>query len=194
MLKRFSACDDMLDFFQRKGLDYTETSATEPVDVLDVDREALAAFDDFVDAFCDHIRSNAESSNGNKWLALVRGAPGAGKTTLAQEVLDPRLDIDSDRFFEDKNGNYAFDPSKLGKAHSWCRSRVEEAMSEGVQSIAVHNTFSQQWEMVRYFGMAAEHGYRVYSLVAENRHGGKTEHGVPERKIDEMRDRFQFRL
>lgn len=194
MLKVFSSCDDMLDYFNRNGMEYVDASATERVEVMARNEDAVQAFDVFVDEVCDHIRSNAEASNGNKWLALVRGIPGSGKTTLATEVLDAELDVDSDRYFEDDNGNYNFDASKLGDAHNWCRGTVEDAMENGVQSIAVHNTFTEQWEFVRYIGLAAQHGYRVYSLVTENRHGGETEHGVPQNKINQMENRFQFRL
>jgi len=194
MLKMFSACDDMLDYFNRNGMEYIDASATERVEVKTRNDEALLAFGEFVDEVCNHIRSNAESSNGNKWLALVRGVPGSGKTTFAQEIMDPELDVDSDRYFMDENGGYNFDASKLSDAHNWCRETVRESMEDGVQSIAVHNTFTQNWEFVRYIGLAAQHGYRVYSIITENRHGGESEHGVPKNKVNQMKDRFQTRL
>lgn len=194
MLKRFSACDDMLDYFERNGMEYIDASATERVEVMARNESAIQAFTEFVDEVCNHIRSNAEPSNGNKWLALVRGVPGSGKSTLAEELLDPDVHLETDRFFVDKNGSYNFDASKLGEAHSWCRSEAEKAMADGVQSIAVANTFSEQWEFVRYIGLAAEHGYRVHSIVAENRHGSDSVHGVPSSAINKMKNRFQTRL
>jgi len=42
--------------------------------------------------------------------------------------------------------------------------------------------------------MAAENGYRVYSLIVENRHGGENVHGVPVDKLDQMKNRFEFKL
>jgi hypothetical protein len=45
-----------------------------------------------------------------------------------------------------------------------------------------------------YFNLAKEHGYRVYSLIVENRHGGVNEHGVPTEKVEQMRNRFNFKL
>jgi hypothetical protein len=48
--------------------------------------------------------------------------------------------------------------------------------------------------MEYYFDLAKEYGYRVYSLVVENRHGGVNEHGVPEEKLVQMKNRFELQL
>jgi hypothetical protein len=64
----------------------------------------------------------------------------------------------------------------------------------GIQKIVVSNTFTQEWEMEPYFQMAAEKGYRVYSLIVENRHGGENVHGVPVDKLEQMKNRFEFKL
>jgi hypothetical protein len=63
-----------------------------------------------------------------------------------------------------------------------------------VDKIAVSNTFTQEWEMVPYFEMAKRHGYKVFSIVVENRHGGTNVHEVPEEKLEQMRNRFEFKL
>jgi hypothetical protein len=48
--------------------------------------------------------------------------------------------------------------------------------------------------MKPYFDLAEKHGYRVYSLIVENRHGGVNEHGVPEDKLKIMKNRFEVKL
>jgi hypothetical protein len=48
--------------------------------------------------------------------------------------------------------------------------------------------------MLPYFDLAEKHGYRVYSLIVENRHGGVNEHGVPEDKLEIMKNRFEIKL
>jgi hypothetical protein len=48
--------------------------------------------------------------------------------------------------------------------------------------------------MLPYFDLAEKHGYRVYSLIVENRHGGVNEHGVPEDKLEIMKNRFEVKL
>jgi hypothetical protein len=45
-----------------------------------------------------------------------------------------------------------------------------------------------------YFDLAKKHGYKVYSLIVENRHRGVNEHGVPEDKLEIMRARFEISL
>jgi plasmid replication initiation protein len=60
--------------------------------------------------------------------------------------------------------------------------------------IVVSNTFTQEWEMEDYYKLAEKYGYRVYSLIVENRHGGVNEHGVPDDKLQQMKDRFQISL
>jgi hypothetical protein len=42
--------------------------------------------------------------------------------------------------------------------------------------------------------LAEKYGYKVYSLIVENRHGGVNEHGVPEDKLEIMKNRFEVKL
>jgi hypothetical protein len=61
-------------------------------------------------------------------------------------------------------------------------------------TIVVSNTFTQEWEMKPYFDMAETYGYRVFSLIVENRHGGVNQHGVPQDKLEIMKNRFETKL
>jgi phenolic acid decarboxylase len=58
----------------------------------------------------------------------------------------------------------------------------------------VSNTFTQEWEMETYYKMAETWGYRVFSVIVENRHGGVNQHGVPEDKLEIMKNRFEIKL
>ena len=58
----------------------------------------------------------------------------------------------------------------------------------------VSNTFTQEWEMKPYMDLAKEHGYKVFTIVVENRHDGKNVHNVPEDKIEQMANRFEIKL
>ena len=60
--------------------------------------------------------------------------------------------------------------------------------------IVVANTFTEEWEMERYYEMAERYHYRVHSIVVENRHEGKNVHGVPKDKLQMMKERFQIKL
>lgn len=131
-----------------------------------------------------------------KELFLLRGLPGAGKSTLARSV--GGMHIEADRYFMDGD-EYKFDASKLKEAHTWCQTKVSNAMllnyTAGInERIIVSNTFTQAWEMQPYYDLAEKYGYRVYSLIVENRHGGVNEHGVPEEKLVQMKNRFEVQL
>ena len=139
-----------------------------------------------------------------KELFLLRGLPGAGKSTLAKSLASSGYHFEADTYFINKDGEYKFDGSKLKEAHQYCQAAVEEAMSwdqnieQALKSdwrgIVVSNTFTQAWEMQPYYDLAEKYGYRVYSLVVENRHGGENVHNVPREKIEEMARRFSVKI
>ena len=132
-----------------------------------------------------------------KNLYLLRGLPGAGKSTLASQLGD--VHFEADMYFTNENGQYIFNPADLKKAHQWCQDQVNTAMilnhtSEINNNFVVSNTFTQEWEMEAYYKLAESYGYRVFSLIVENRHGGENLHSVPEDKIQAMKDRFEVKL
>ena len=131
-----------------------------------------------------------------KVLYIVRGVPGSGKSTFAKSLGGTHFE--TDKFFM-VEGEYKFDGTKIKEAHKWCQDSVNTAMllnhTSGLNSIiVVSNTFTQEWEMEAYFQMANYFDYKVFSIVVENRHGGINQHGVPEDKIQIMKDRFEIKL
>lgn len=126
-----------------------------------------------------------------KELILLRGICGAGKSTLAKLITDNVYE--ADMYFE-HDGEYKFDPTKLKQAHEWCRTMVKSSMLCEQEKIVVSNTFTQEWEMARYYELAKQYDYKVFSIIVENRHNGVNEHGVPEDKIQIMKDRFEISL
>lgn len=131
-----------------------------------------------------------------KNLFLLRGLPGAGKSTLAKSI--GAVYFEADMFFLEGN-EYKFNPLKLKDAHAWCQNQVRISMKNsdntiGDTRIAVANTFTQEWEMQPYYDLAKEYGFKVFTLIVENRHGGVNEHGVPEDKLEIMKNRFEISL
>jgi len=130
-----------------------------------------------------------------KELFLLRGLPGSGKSTLAKSLVNKDYcHKEADMYFVDENGNYKFVPSQIKDAHKWCQDEVNFLMRLGHSRVVVSNTFTQEWEMEAYYKLAEEYGYRVYSLIVENRHGGVNEHGVPADKLEQMKNRFEVKL
>lgn len=138
-----------------------------------------------------------------KKLFILRGLPGSGKSTLAKILVGLGSDFlicEADKYFINEAGEYKFDPSKLKEAHEACMETVEIYMkdslvrSEWYKEIVVSNTFTREWEMQPYFDLAEKYGYTVFCLVVENRHGGKNVHGVPDDKVEQMRQRFEIKL
>ena len=126
-----------------------------------------------------------------KELILLRGLPGSGKSTFAKSIGGLHYEADEFFMFGDE---YRFDGTKIKMAHQWCQDLVFMAMKRGEDKIVVSNTFTQEWEMNEYYNLAKEFDYKVFSLIIENRHGGINEHGVPEDKLQAMKDRFEIKL
>jgi len=131
-----------------------------------------------------------------KILYLLRGLPGAGKSTLAKSI--GAVYFEADMFFMEGN-EYKFNPLKLKEAHAWCQNQVRISMKNAnggmtPTRIAVANTFTQEWEMDVYYELAKEFGFTVFSMVVENRHGGVNQHNVPEDKLEIMKNRFELKL
>lgn len=128
-----------------------------------------------------------------KDLYLIRGVSGSGKSAFAESVC--RNIVSADMYFEDEaTGEYNFDASKLGTAHKWCKVTVETFMRLETKDIAVANTFTTTKEMKPYYKLAEEYGYRVFSIIVENRHGGTDSHNVPEDTLKKQEARFNVKL
>jgi predicted kinase len=132
-----------------------------------------------------------------KILILCRGVSGAGKSTFAKTL--GGIHIEADQYFIDGEGNYKFDGSKIKLAHEYCRAQTgawmrTDGSQVNVDKIVVSNTFTQEWEIEPYFELAKKYGYKVFSIVVENRHGGTNVHNVPEEKLEQMKNRFEIKL
>lgn len=122
-------------------------------------------------------------------LTIIRGLPGAGKTTLALALGQPFFEADlyfTDvlKFMEGDTDAYKFDASKLPEAHAWCLSAVKASLESG-QDTTVSNTFSRRWEMQPYLDL----GFPV--RVIEVQGPWKSIHPIPEKSIAAMRARWE---
>jgi predicted kinase len=123
-------------------------------------------------------------------LILIRGVPGSGKSTLAQEIVLGKENwehYEADMYFMN-NGKYDFNPSLIGRAHSWCQNEVDSALHYGV-NVVVSNTFTTLKELKPYFLIAKEHG--ITPSVVHCQHSFGSVHDVSQETIDKMKARWQ---
>ena len=98
---------------------------------------------------------------------------------------------------------YKFDPSKLGEYHQATIAKVEEQMlntetaedwEASYNTIVVHNTFTEVWEMDPYYALSDKYLWAVHSIIVENRHFGKSIHDVPDNVLKSQKSRFNIAL
>lgn len=130
----------------------------------------------------------------HKTLVLLRGLPGAGKSTFANYIWESKAIFEADKYFYDDKGNYKWDGNLLDQAHKWCQEGVENAMIENYGEIVVSNTLTMNKDIEPYMELAKKYGYHVVSLIVENRHGNESEHNVPKESMRKMRSRFEIQL
>jgi NEDD4-binding protein 2 len=135
-----------------------------------------------------------------KELVLVRGVSGSGKSTLVDALWDVSTIIrySTDDFFM-VDGEYKFDPALLGENHLKCQHAVERSMMLKLDDpyscvIMVANTFTELWEMDPYIALAKKYGFRVHTIVVENRHRSTSIHDVPPAVLKAQEDRFEVVL
>ena len=108
-------------------------------------------------------------------LYLIRGIPGAGKTTFADELSifashfydTPVHCFEADDYFYDIEGNYNYDPSKIKEAHEECFRQTKFLLTEG-RDVIVSNTLTTEWEVAKYEELAKELNVKLVSLIALN--------------------------
>ena len=126
-------------------------------------------------------------------LILIRGVPGAGKSTHAKKLFDEDeifVWTETDDYWIRPDKHYDFNVKRIKEAHAWCLHNTRGWMERSKHhNIGVANTFTQLWEMQKYIDLAEELGY---DLEVHKLDGGfENTHGVPEDTLKKMADRFE---
>jgi hypothetical protein len=116
-------------------------------------------------------------------LVLIRGLPGSGKTTRAQDYKKQGYEhFEADMFFE-VEGDYVFDEAKLGEAHAWCLLQTRMALSIGAH-VVVANVFAQLEDLKPFTDLGFDWE------VVEATGGGESVHGIPSTVIRGMKENW----
>ena len=126
-------------------------------------------------------------------LILIRGIPGSGKTTYAEELFNKGelfCWTETDDYWMRPDGHYDWNSKRIKHAHAWCLQETREWMErDPLWNHGVANTFTQLWEMKKYIELAEELGYDIE--VHRLNGGYENTHGVPDDHVQKMADRFE---
>ncbi len=134
---------------------------------------------------------------GQKIVYIMRGVPGSGKSTIAQEVAqDFNGSVHStDDFFIEQDGSYNFDRTKLGEAHQSNLEAFGASLEQELPVVIVDNTNIKRWEFEKYVKLAEQRGYVIREVRAPtpelDEALARNLHGVPEETIKRMLAGFE---
>lgn len=129
-------------------------------------------------------------------LILLRGLPGAGKSSLAKVLAENKWPVYAvdDFFTHPVTGAYNFRYEDNHLAYKACENNTETALQKGIKKVLVDNTFTLAWELEPYFKLAKKYKYRLHVVTVENHHGSANSHGVSEEQIKKMAAKYSVKL
>lgn len=133
---------------------------------------------------------------------ILRGLSGTGKSTLAKTLGNEGSIFSTDDLFM-VDGEYQFDPSKLGEYHAENLRLATEFMERFAPHTTpaicvIDNTNTQHWEYEKYVEAAKENGFMVQIISVDWKrediplYAERNSHGVPEEAIQRMADRWEY--
>ena len=119
-------------------------------------------------------------------LYLVRGLPGAGKSTFAKANFKCLI-LENDMWHE-IDGKYQWSGKSMKDAISWVMSTTEHMLSHG-RDVCVCNTFVKHTFVDIYKKIAEKHGANF--IVYRCQHDYGNVHDVPEHVHESMKSGFE---
>lgn len=131
-----------------------------------------------------------------KRVKIFRGLPGSGKSTMAKEHAygeERYAIVSADNYFM-VDGEYRFDPTRIGEAHTACMRAFLDALKLDTPLVIVDNTNTTIAEVTPYRLVALAMGYEVEIIRVECHPeicAKRNTHGVPAATIEKMAARFE---
>lgn len=129
------------------------------------------------------------------------GISGAGKSTFIAGRHPGALVCSADQYFM-VDGEYRFDPSKIGEAHAWCLRTFtyligpDSRAGNSVSEIVVDNTNTTVAELAPYAALALAYGHELEVITIHCdptvAHARNT-HGVPLEVVQRMSEQLALR-
>lgn len=127
-----------------------------------------------------------------KTFYLVRGCSGSGKSSFAStlsEFLPKSYWAETDKLLHDEDGTYRWTEQRVCWAHFETARMLDAAFKSGCyDNIILSDTSVRLKDIKAYLEMAETYGYRIVSMVMENRHGSKDLHGLSAEKLKAQRE------
>ena len=125
-----------------------------------------------------------------KKLLLIRGAPGSGKTTLAERMKREArknglsvFHVEADDFFTNHRGEYHYAPDRLHRAHDRCKEKAASRIGFS-DLVIVANCFTCGDHLAPYVEMGIKAGVEVEVVTCFGKFNNV--HGVPEDVVDRL--------
>lgn len=134
-----------------------------------------------------------------KKCIILRGLPGSGKTTRAEELsVIEGVICSMDHYWVRDGRTYDYRPRELDAAKAFCRGEVEIAFRLEVPVIVIDNTNITAATVLYYKGVAERAGYEVsvetvgaFTPEAVSLYAERNVHGVSAEIIARMANNFE---
>ena len=146
------------------------------------------------------------ANNPEKYLIIIRGVPGAGKSTAAEAIKQMINSIavpydthrrivaksfEADEYWHRPDNVYDFNAALLANSHAYCEGRVCEFLrgrDTNTKIAIVSNTTIKEQALNKYLDIAEE--YSALSIIAKAEGDFESIHGVPEKTVERMRRNY----
>jgi predicted kinase len=128
-------------------------------------------------------------------LLIIRGAPGAGKSTIADALVTAGLydvKVEVDAFMYNDQGKYEWSKQRIVKAREKCYAITKSLLEEG-KNVVVANCFTTTGAVNQYFHLAEKVGATWQEMVLMEI-PYKNMHDVPDANVQRIHTKLMLSL